>query len=543
MATQICGIYIDPPIAIARLGGSSTPLEAYQWINSPNPRSNGQTAISPAWSLRVRADATVEPYRPPQIQFRDGPLIRPVCPFFEVHVLLGDPAAPPETWTSMPLTADFLMRRGRKLGDVQLTIEAHNLKASRRTGIEDLGFGTFPPVTISADQTDPVDLSAESPPRVAVPMIPRNRSIPFGSVQWLRGVPQPAPSSADWANEPYPVRVDVLRFRYTPAEGFAYGPPDTATKRSTPTPRGEFVPVDPSRAFLDPRAGWRNGRDIGLVEPGDTYDGAHIGPEELSFGVIDDTCEAKVTIEARIGDKTWTAHCNIFVGPPDFGPDRRPFLSLADELNDRGGGNAERTAAMSEVDRDAWVEDLFSRVYETLSLLNVDVWRAQGAMALAPDKRNSIKIEGDGVPLPKNALGGFDKLRDPATRIGRGNATRPLPLTERARERHDELMDLDALRNLAIENPGRLRGLVRGPFEVEPGESTTESSMRMPPFMRNSNAQALTLSAWQYDLLMQWVSRVEAGGNSNQSAEDSELAVRAETHRRAVLARLHPNGN
>ena len=540
MATQICGIYVDPPIAIARLGGSSTPLEAYQWINSPDPRANGQTAVSPSWSLRVRADATVEPYRPPTIQFRDGPFIRPVCPFFEVHVLVGDPTAPAETWTSVPLTADFLANRGRKLSDVQLSIEAHNFKASRRTGDEDLRFGTFPPVVVPADKMDPISLSAMSPPRVAIPMIPRDRSIPFGSVQWLRGVAQPAPTAADWAAEPNPVRVDVLRFRYTPAQGFAYGPPDAATQRSTPAPRGESVPVDPSRAFLDPGAGWRNRKVNALVEPRDTYDGAHIGPEQLSFGVIDDTCEAKVTIEARIGDQTWTAHCNIFVGPPDFGPDRRPFLSLADELNDREGGNAERTAAMSEVERDAWVQDLFSRIYETVSLLNVDVWRAQGAMPLAPDKRNSIKIEDDGVPLPKSALGGFDKLRDPAISIGRGNPSRPLPLTERARERHDELMDLDVLRNLVIESPGRLRGLVRGPFEVEPGESTIATSMRMPPFMRNSNAQALTLSAWQYDLLMQWVGRVEAGGNSNQSAAGSEFAGRAETHRLAVLARLHP---
>ena len=89
MAKQICAIYVNPPIAVARLGGSTTPLEAYQWVESPDPRANGETAIEPTWCLRVRADATVDPYLPTEIQFRDGSLIRPVCPFFEIHALLN----------------------------------------------------------------------------------------------------------------------------------------------------------------------------------------------------------------------------------------------------------------------------------------------------------------------------------------------------------------------------------------------------------------------------------------------------------------------
>ena len=70
MRKEICAIYVDPAIAVARLGGSTTPLEAYRWVDSPDPRANGDTAIEPAWSLRVGADATVEPYLPPEIQFR-----------------------------------------------------------------------------------------------------------------------------------------------------------------------------------------------------------------------------------------------------------------------------------------------------------------------------------------------------------------------------------------------------------------------------------------------------------------------------------------
>ena len=35
--------------------------------------------------------------------------------------------------------------------------------------------------------------------------------------------------------------------------------------------------------------------------------------------------------------------------------------------------------------------------------------------------------------------------------------------------------------------------------------------MRMPPFMRHSNAYPLTLARWQYDLMMRWKKAVIAG--------------------------------
>jgi hypothetical protein len=40
MAETIERIFVDPPIAIARLGGSTTPQNAYRWVESANPRSN-----------------------------------------------------------------------------------------------------------------------------------------------------------------------------------------------------------------------------------------------------------------------------------------------------------------------------------------------------------------------------------------------------------------------------------------------------------------------------------------------------------------------
>ena len=73
-----------------------------------------------------------------------------------------------------------------------------------------------------------------------------------------------------------------------------------------------------------------------------------------------------------------TAHSSVFVAPPDFAPDRRPFLSLADELNDR---SAARAGPPNGEQLDDWVEDLFERIYETVSMMNVDFWRARRGLA------------------------------------------------------------------------------------------------------------------------------------------------------------------
>ena len=51
MAEQILGLFCDPPIVIARLGGSTTPLDCCVWEEPPNPRSDGATVLVPDWSL------------------------------------------------------------------------------------------------------------------------------------------------------------------------------------------------------------------------------------------------------------------------------------------------------------------------------------------------------------------------------------------------------------------------------------------------------------------------------------------------------------
>jgi hypothetical protein len=64
--------------------------------------------------------------------------------------------------------------------------------------------------------------------------------------------------------------------------------------------------------------------------------------------------------------------------------------------------------------------------------------------------------------------------------------------------------------------------------------------MRMPPFMRNSNAMPLTLSFWQHDLLMDWVKSASTPKAVRAlRATPHRLSDQAEERRKAVLARLN----
>jgi len=104
VAATVRSIFINPPIAIARLGGSSVPQDAYLWVKSLDPRTDGETALFPTWSLTVRADGSALPSVPTELILRDGALVRPVCPFLEVWAILGEDGSSPDSWREVPLT-------------------------------------------------------------------------------------------------------------------------------------------------------------------------------------------------------------------------------------------------------------------------------------------------------------------------------------------------------------------------------------------------------------------------------------------------------
>jgi hypothetical protein len=529
MADVIQSIFIDPPIAIARLGGSTVPQDAYLWVESPDPRSDGETTIVPTWSLDILSDGSVAPKLPTELQFRDGALIRPVCPFFELWALVGAPGSAPGTWHAAPVTPALLSQHGASESSLTLRIDAHNLKAARRTGNPAHGFGTNSPVEIAGGDHGSHVLFGISPgpnPR----MIPSGRSIPLGSVQMM--LSKPNQPNAPWNGI---VDLEVIRWRFTPGRGQFFGPPQ-ALQTSPPA-------VEAANAFLNANAGWFGAPMSNVVVPPDTYDGAEAAGRR-SLGVVDDTCEARMQVSLTLpgAPGPLVASANVFSGPPDFGPDRRPFLSLADELNDRNADAAARSAAMTAAERDAWVEDLFERVYETVSLLNVDHYRSERAIALSGN-RLAPQLVNDHIPEPTRAMGGRDALRNPRYTVEARSNNEPLPLSKHARRQHRAIADAQSLRDFIALNPGRIESLVRAPFEIETDETAVSSTMRMPPFMRQSNAEPLTLSSWQYELLMQWVASTAAAPSDViafglPGPAPSDVADAAAERRAAVLARL-----
>ncbi|MGH8909251.1 MAG: hypothetical protein ACRD0K_22845 [Egibacteraceae bacterium] len=504
-------IFLTPPVAIARLGGSLTPHVAFEWTRG-DPHTIAETRIRPAWTLDVLPDGSVSPRMPTQIVVRDGALLRPVAPFLELWALTGDETA----LTAVPVTPDLLAENGASEASLSFTVEAMNLKAARRTGRASLRFGTFPPVRVRADDHGAVQLMGSSPPGTPQPMIPPGRSVPLGQVQVLRPVAQPA--DQPWSSA---VRVDIVRLRFTPARGRFYGPPGAAQVQPPAVPAAQ--------AFLNAAAGWEGAARSGRVVPADTVDE---GTPGVSLGVIDDTCDAQIVAELTLASGPVRCTANVTVGPPQYAPDRRPFLSLADEINDRQHDPG-RDAALSDADRAAWVEDLFERAFETAAAMDLDFWRAVIARPLRPEERRS-RIPGDGVPQPTRAMGGEDRLRDPEIAIPEPSANIPLPLSERARERHRDLSDLAALESWVRENPDRLAEIVRAPF------ADTGFSMQMPPFMRNSNALALSLAQWQYDLLMAWAGAVTAPSTLGAVPDGgpAPLSPEASERRRRVLMAL-----
>ena len=507
MTDVIQAIFVTPGLAFSRLGGSSTPQCAYDWVDTQAPRADGETTIAPTWTLAVQPDGSLQPFMPDSIAFRDGDLIRPVAPFYEIWARVGDIGSAPVTWRDVPLTPALLQANGLALAALQLRVIARNLKAARRAGNPQLAFGTFPALTLNANDNSRVPVLGVSPTTASPPMIPHGRSIPLGSVQFLRSVPQP--NGEAWSDA---VNVENLRFRYTPGTGLFYGPPEAA--QAAPQSGRPAPAVRPENAFLDANAGWRGTSTSQLVEPGDTYDviNQNRSPDGPSLGVVDDTCEVHFEVSLQGGAPlgVLTAKAVAFVGPPDFAPDRRPFLSTADELNDRGEDSAARNVALDDAALDRWVADLFQRVYETVSLFNVDAYRRDRAANLPPEKLKPVDIDGASREDPTRAMGGRDALRNPLYKLAPPTTDDPLPLSEHARMRHRAMSDLQNLIEVVSLDANRIKTIVRPPFEVESFEDGNSTSMRMPPFMRQSNALPLTLARWQYDLLLRWVERTAA---------------------------------
>lgn len=442
-------IWLQPPLAIARLGASAVPCDNYRYGPSDlSPRGTGKTTVEPVETLDVAADGTLTTRTPQKVRFKDADGWRPVCPFFEVH----------GSWTTTDgesrtgaLTTDVLAGFGLDLGDVRWRVSVANLKAHHITQQPDDRVEAQAEVRGDDHQRHP--LSGSSPQGAANPLVPAGRSIPLGSVQ------APAPNA----------ELPELRLRFTPGKGFVYGPTDLIDRP------GDYT-LPQERLFLNPDSAWGRFLVQDLSDDQRTFpSGLFAGAERsllASQGMVDDVCDGTVTVTLPGG---LTATARIVASPPDFAPDRRPFLSLADGLTDRVARAEVRDPGyVADKPRTALeVRDLFERILETMGNMNVDVQNARvlfeyGAVAW---------------PVPERLSGAL------------------LELTDHGRRRHRRYVALEVLEDVLREQPDLIARRIRPPAEdITP--SYTDG--RMPIGMRGADGGPVHLTRRQYDLLTAW---------------------------------------
>ncbi|MDX5350648.1 MAG: hypothetical protein LPJ95_08090 [Paracoccaceae bacterium] len=570
---RIVGIFLDPPMAIARVGRSPEPMDAYRWIIDENPHRGVQTRIEPTPSLHLESVSGdgYWPYRlkvvtPDRITFKDRKgRVRPVAPFFELWAQVQDPDG---SVIAVPVTRSFLQARGARLADLVFTVDAANRKAQSRTKLASCAAVAH--VTFPADNYRPHRLDAISPrTRDQVPLVRPDAPLPLGTVQtFLPG------DGADCRT-----RLDQIRLRFTPGKGDAFGPPDADVATASPRPPGDFEPAvteyglnhrmtRPENRILTPGTAWsgfnfRTGGTPKWPTPQDSYDGAREGSGD-GWGTIDDTCDLILGVALTVGGRVLTAKARAFAGPPDFAPDRRPMYSIRDELDDRELPPAVPDPATTPDE----ILDLFRRIFETASLVNLDqrrAWALAGNAGILggsgpddPDWDDGLSprlgpksMRAADAPYAELAPDYTPEAGD--TRVSVPAGSERLPFTQVVQQIHARMADSPILREFLARRPDRVRRIVRPPFarladlprrtgvqppaavpvgkwDLPPDQGGTPRrpaegdppryrdprnvmdqtyDMRMPPYMRHSMGVPLSITRRQYDLLMAYLDRLE----------------------------------
>ena len=527
-------LFFLPPMAVARLGGSPTPVNSFTWVEDPSLQGSGLTIIAPAVTLQIVGDGSITPFLPTSISFRDGELLRPVAPFFELWLRSGS--------KEQPVTLGWLDAQGATLADIQFTIVATNAKASRRTGDPSCAFGAR--AQFSGDDFRPQPLMASSVG--ANPLVFASSPIPLGHVQVIR------PTRAVALG----VDTSVVRVRFIPARGEIYGPPSaqeaTEPDANAPKRRHELVPG--RNRILNPNATWLKydaSNRFMNPEPADTYDGSDDSSRRNeSYGVVDDTCDVILRAALTIQKRVFTASARAFSAPTDFAPDRRPFVSVAEDLSDRDAGRRENAEPLPDaVER---LGDLFQRIFETVSLTSVDMIRDAmlPARASGPANPPDLPAVNRESMTPHDPL--FDKNDD---LLSPPSSHERLPYSSVAQQVHGGFADTEDLVLFLRTNADRIRRLIRPAyphfrdFRANPSSDQhpdashrdprilrdTMHDMRMPPYMRDSDATPLSLNRRQYDFVMNVLDRLQP--RRGKVKEKAENIGRVEEHVARVTKR------
>jgi hypothetical protein len=203
----------------------------------------------------------------------------------------------------------------------------------------------------------------------------------------------------------------------------------------------------------------------------------------------------------------------------------------------------------------AEVADLFERVFETSSLMNLDALRDRAVkenlsgtspseFPKAPHIDERSMTAGDRPYADDLAAALFPYPAPPP--LPSGPQPTPLPYSDLAHFRHGPLCDEDTLIDFLNAYAERVRDLIRPPFgrfaELAAPKKRNKSArpfrdprddrdgyhdMRMPPYMRDSDQNSLSITYRQYHALMDLLDKI--------TAPPSKAAVKAAAKAKAAL--------
>jgi hypothetical protein len=187
------------------------------------------------------------------------------------------------------------------------------------------------------------------------------------------------------------------------------------------------------------------------------------------------------------------------VGPPHFSPDRRPPVSIADDLIDKEDRAGPRDKAWAVGEENALaarmeVQDLLDRAFETVGASNLDAWAEQRR----EENASAAIYRGD----PQQPF-------DPAAPIWgdlSNQTVMDLPLFARGTWRHRRNSAEEFFEQLVRENSGLIVQWIRD----QDDPLSVYYDQRMPALMRGSDRRPLHLTRRQMEEFRRWFEAISA---------------------------------
>jgi hypothetical protein len=494
MPIQIKKIWLLPPLAFGRIGSADRPCQAFSWASPViTPKGVAKTILTPEDTIEVSDDGTPtlrEARAFNRIDLKDDAgRFFPVCPFFELHGAWSEDGADRQG----PITEAVLQGAGLSRADVIWTVTVANLKAFHYTLNE--GDKVEARREIVATDTGRHDLEGRSTVGPAGQrLVPGPGFLRFGAIQAIR------PTSA----------LPGLRMRVLAPGGLVYGPTDIAQRIVTHGQnRGEDdedwsdLDIPQARRIINPNSAWARYRRTSAppplmrdprVNPGGLAANFRAEPgADQSLGLLDDVSDGLVT--CRVGTLA-PAHARIAIGPPDFSPASRPFVSLQDGLSDRVARQEAEAIGFDELEE--IVADIFERALETSDLLNKD---AQTGRSHGENGTRLPQPSPDFELPPIRTLWPF-----PGTATGIAERVDALPVSFLGQRKHRRLNALEYLKDRLRDDPVFVERWLRPPLD-----DSEMFDRRMPPLMRGSDGRPMHLTRRQYDLVKRWARAIASG--------------------------------